>query len=191
MRLESFTGALWITLIVLALILIIGSQIASVRRGAAGLFAKAASILSPLGGLGAAAKAFGASHWVRVGALVVLVGGPLVWGAISYIEGRGADRERIKAERANTEVAEHEARLERKAGELGINTTRDRARRETVIARAEQELEHAAAEVDPDALYERYLAAHCELLPHPGCADSPNPAPSGTEGVRRPRAHAA
>ena len=53
MRVESFNGALVITLLVIGLILIIGSQIASVRAGAAGLFAKAGSLLSPLGALGA------------------------------------------------------------------------------------------------------------------------------------------
>jgi len=186
MRVESFNGALVITLLVIGLILIIGSQIASVRAGAAGLFAKAGSLLSPLGALGAR---LAGSSGLRLLAIPLVLG--LVWGGVEFVKHQGRLEERLKDASADRQLAEHEGALERKAGELGINTTRERARRASVIAEVEQELDHAVEVGDLEGLYERYFSAHCSLLPHPGCADSADPTPRGIEGVRRPRADAA
>lgn len=184
---------LWITLAVIGAILIIASQIGSVRSWASRVFGRVMPGLPSLGSIGGAlsgaAKLVGTNPLV---ALLTVIGLPaLVFGVISYIEGRGADRERIKQAEASAIVAQHEAEIARKASVLAENTHRDRDRVRVIIARAEEEIEDAVEAADFDRLYDAYYLAGCSVFEHPGCSGGSDPNPPRAAPVRRPGASSA
>lgn len=76
----------------------------------------------------------------------------------------GKSRDTLRAElkeaRANTELAEHEASVARKASELAEDTHEDRTRVRIAIARAEEEIEDAVEQDDFEALYRAYRAGY-------------------------------
>ena len=109
--------------------------------------------------------------------------------------GLGKSKGELRLERelaeANARVAEHEARLGEIARDLAVNTERDRTRRTQVITQAQQEIEDATAQVDPDAQYSAYIRGYLCLLDAGACASRSDPAPAGTDPVRSPGANAA
>jgi len=107
----------------------------------------------------------------------------------------GKSRGELRLEREIAEMAatvrEHEAHLGELSRDLAVNTERDRTRRTQVITQAQQEIEDATAQVDPDAQYAAYVRGYVCLLNPGTCAGSANPAPSRTPPVRSPGADAA
>ena len=137
--------------------------------------------------------AWAAKNPIAVLALVVLA----LWltAGASCAGPFGKSRDALRLERelaeANARVAEHEARLGQIARDLAVNTERDRTRRTQVITQAQQEIEDATAQVDPDAQYSAYVRGYLCLLDAGACAGFSDPAPPGTDPVRSPRADAA
>lgn len=107
----------------------------------------------------------------------------------------GKSRGELRLEReiaeTNARVAEHEARLAEVSRDLAVNTERDRGRRAVVIAEAEQELDDAAAQLDPQTLHSVYSTRYLCVLDPSACPDSPNPPASGPPRVRGAGADAA
>jgi len=102
MRMESFTGALWITLIVIALLLMVGSQIASVRRWASGAIGGAVSLFSSLGALGArVAGSLGGAKALIV-AIPLLLG--MGFGLTECVKESGRNEVRLEIAEGETEV---------------------------------------------------------------------------------------
>jgi len=189
-------GMFWITVAVVVGILIILSQIASVRAWASRVFSRvlpAFGQTSPNKPIGALIGAFGAQlaglPWLRLAAIPLVIGA--IFGIVTYIEHRGADREKIKRERENVIVAEHERDVSDLAAKLGIETEQDARRVDRVIAQAEQEIEDAVEADDFDRLYRAYELGVCGVLSYPECADSSDPAPRRAAPVLGPRAHSA
>ncbi len=96
----------------------------------------------------------------------------------------------LKVERANVAVAEHEARLAQRAGELALETERDAARVDRVIAEAEQEIEDAVEADDFDRLYDAYRRAYGSVWDDLGEGRS-DPNAGGAAPVRGARSHSA
>jgi len=147
------------------------------------------NILAFFGGL----LAWAAKNPVAVIALIVLALWLTVGASCSGPFGKSKDALRLEREIAEmrAEVAEHQARLEGLAGELAVNTERDRTRRTQVITQAQQEIEDATAQVDPEAQYGAYVRGYLCLLDASTCRDRTDPAPSRTDPVRSSGAHAA
>jgi hypothetical protein len=89
----------------------------------------------------------------------------------------------LKVERANVAVAEHEARLAQRAGELALETEQDARRVDRVIAQAEQEIEDAVEADDFDRLYDAYRRAYGSVWDDLG-EGRPDPDAGGPERVR-------
>lgn len=134
-----------------------------------------------------------AKNPVAVLAIAVLALWLTVGASCSGPFGKSRDALRLERElaEANARVAEHEARLGEIARDLAVNTERDRTRRTQVITQAQQEIEDATAQVDPDAQYSAYVRGYICLLDAGACASRSDPAPAGTDPVRSPRADAA
>lgn len=172
----------WITAIVVVLILIIASQIASVRAWASRVFGRVMPGLPNFGALGGALSLVSGKAWFRLMLIPLVIGGILA--VVEFTKHQGRLEERLKAERANVIVANHETDLAGKAIVLAEETHRDRTRREAVIAQAEQEIEDAVSQADFDRLYRAYALGYCGLLDLPECEDRPDPSPSGPPRLR-------
>lgn len=100
--------------------------------------------------------------------------------------GKSNDALRIERElaEANATVKAHEARLAELSRDLAVNTERDRNRRAQVVAQTEQEIENAAAQVDPFALSDAYERGYVCMLDASACASRSDPAPSRSAPVR-------
>lgn len=100
--------------------------------------------------------------------------------------GKSNDALRIERElaEANATVRAHEARLAELSRDLAVNTERDRNRRAQVVAQTEQEIENAAAQVDPFALSDAYERGYVCMLDASACASRSDPAPSRSAPVR-------
>ncbi len=100
----------------------------------------------------------------------------------------GKSRGELRLEReiaeARAEVHQLEARMGELSRDLAVNTERDRTRRSQVITQAQQEIEHAAAQVDPEALGAAYERRYLCVLDASTCPGSADPAPSGPPAVR-------
>lgn len=140
------------------------------------------NILAFFGGL----LAWAAKNPVAVIALIVLALWLTVGASCAGPFGKSRGELRLERElaEANARVAEHEARLGQIARDLAVNTERDRTRRTQVIAQAEQEIEDAAAQVDPRALSDAYESRYLCVLDPSTCAGGANPAPSGPAPMR-------
>lgn len=116
---------------------------------------------------------------------LVLLAALLVFG-LPFGIGKSKGELRLEREIAemNETIRAHEARVNELSRDLAVNTERDRTRRAQVIAQAEQELGNAAAQIDPDALYDVYAAQYLCLLDARACASSSDSAPSRTPPVR-------
>lgn len=119
----------WVCAFVVVGLLLAFSRFTSLRTWAGRVFGR---ITPDVSGWGVALKAFGASNWVRGAVVAVVVGGPLLFVVVKYVEARGADKVRIQVERQNTETV---ARI----GQAQTNFERDV--RETMEAAVVRELE--------------------------------------------------
>jgi len=108
-----------------------------------------------------------------------------------FAKSRDTLRAELQDASENTAVATHETKLATKAIELSEETTRDRSRRERVIAETEQELTDAVEASDFDRLYDAYERGTRGLWLELEPADSANPASPGIAPVRRAGANAA
>lgn len=121
----------WITATVVVGILIILSQIESVRTWASRVFGRVAPNVSGWGAaIGGAAKLLSGANVVRLLAIPAVIGGVLF--AINYIEGRGAEKVVRQVERQNSENRE-------RIGRAQVGFERDV--RETMEAAVIRELE--------------------------------------------------
>lgn len=182
----------WITAAICVAILLILAQIASVRAWAARVFGRVAPDLSGLSGsigrIGGALATISGKGWVRLLAIPLVVAG--VWAIVSYIEGVGAGRERLEAERLNTEVAKHEADLGAFSAELAERTQTRARRADAIVAQADQDLEDAVSQDDFDALYRAYRNGYDGLWDDLRPSDSPDPSEGRPARLPGARAHA-
>lgn len=128
---------------------------------------------------------------IAIVAAFVLVVGTLRGCAPIWGKSRDELRAEVKDARADAAAAEFEAQLERKAGELALNTERTMNRANAIVAEAQEDIADAVEASDFDRLYDAYARAHGGVFGADGGALSPNPAPSGTSPVRRPGDHTA
>jgi hypothetical protein len=147
------------------------------------------NILAFFGGL----LAWAAKNPVAVLALAVLALWLTVGASCSGPFGKSKDALRLEREIAemNETIRAHEARVSELSRDLAVNTERDRTRRTQVITQAQQEIEDATAEVDPEAQYAAYVRGYICVLDPRACANSADPAPSRTPPVRSPAPDAA
>ena len=134
-----------------------------------------------------------AKNPVAVLALAVLALWLTVGASCSGPFGKSKDALRLEREIAemNETIRAHEARVSELSRDLAVNTERDRTRRTQVITQAQQEIEDATAEVDPEAQYAAYVRGYICVLDPRACANSADPAPSRTPPVRSPAPDAA
>lgn len=122
-----------------------------------------------------------------VGAIgIALIVALVVFRPFDFGKSRGELRLERELAEARADVAELEAEMGALSRDLAVNTERDRARRAVVIAEAEQDLNNAAAQVDPDALYRAYVAGYLCLLDASACAggsDTPSPGAAPLRGA--------
>lgn len=161
----------------------IGATVTGIGRKAGKVTGSAISIF------GAAGTRLAGLPWVRLAAIPLLLG--LIWGVVAYIEGRGADRERIKQAREDVAVADHETNIANRATELAEETHQDRERVRTVIARAEEEIADAVSQADFDRLHDAYSRAYQLVWASGVSEDRPDPIAPGAEGVHRAPGHTA
>jgi len=131
--------------------------------------------------------------WKYRALIVVVSAGLFVFGLLRgcslpfFGKSRDTLQAELKVERANVAVAEHEARLAQRAGELALETERDAARVDRVIAQAEQEIEDAVEADDFDRLYDAYRRAYGSVWDD--LESSPDPAPRRAAPVPGARSH--
>lgn len=94
-------------------------------------------------------------------------------------------REALKDERDNTRIAELEARVGALSAQLAENSANDRRRVDRIVAQANEDIDNAVEAVDPDQLYRVYRDAYDRVWNDLSPADEPNPAPRGSDQVRR------
>lgn len=129
--------------------------------------------------------ALGASAWVKLAAIPVVIG--LIWGGIAFIKHQGRLEERLANERANTQVAELETRVAQLSAELAQNTARDARRVDRVLREAEEDITHAVEAVDPDALFDVYVRSYERVWDDLAPAGESDPGARGPAPVRGPR----
>lgn len=138
--------------------------------------------LSPLGALGGALATISGKGWVRLAAIPLVIAG--VWGIVSYVEGRGADRERLKQARNDLSVAELETKLATQAVELAEQTHKDGDRVRGVVEQADEEIADAVEQADFDALWSAYSDAYGRVWGGPSGEDGADPDPGRPAHLR-------
>jgi hypothetical protein len=163
-------------------ILVVGFILAEAFFDISSKISRKFGALPSLGALGAKLAGLG---WVKLAAiplvLAVVIGGPAM--CTRYIEGRGADRERLREAARTLEVKDHETDVARYAGARAEETHADATRVREVIAQAEQEIDDAAGQADFDALFAAYDRAYRGVWNDAERAGEPDSAPSGPERV--------
>lgn len=89
-----------------------------------------------------------------------------------------------QSERVNTQVAQHETHVAVVGGELAERTHRDAARRNQIIAQANQDISDAVDQADFDRLRSAYDRAY-GLVWNDLVENEPDPPPRGSSGVHR------
>ena len=135
----------WITAIVVVAILIILSQIASVRTWASRVFGRVLPSFGALPSLGAIGGVLGGLPWARLAAIPLVLGA--IWGIVSYIEGRGALKADLAHERtlndAQSRVRDIEGKLAGDVTDRRDTADAERRARQRDVAETQQEIANA------------------------------------------------
>jgi hypothetical protein len=131
--------------------------------------------------------------WKWKAPILIVSAGLFVFGllrgcSLPFFKSRDTLQAELKVERANLAVAEHERALTELAGSIALETERDAARVDRVIAEAEQEIADAVEADDFDRLYRAYELGLCGVLNYAECADRSDSDPRRAAPVPGPRA---
>ena len=92
----------WLIALIVVALLLAWVRFASLRTWAVRVFSRVAPSKAGM-------SALFASNWVKAVALLLVVGPPIAWGVITYIEGRGADKVRVAVAERNTVNVQRQA----------------------------------------------------------------------------------
>ena len=178
----------WLIVAVVVAALIFISRADGARTWAGRVFGRVLPGLPSLAGASGLLGSLKANAW-KLLAIPLAIG--VIYGVVSYIEGKGALREQIKEERVTTAVARHETNVGRIGQENAEATHRDARRRERVIAQVEREIEDAVSEADFDRLRDAYERGHGLVWGDIEAEGESDHAPRGSDPVRGARGYTA
>ena len=102
---------------------------------------------------------------------------PLGKPGILWCVGQSNDEAALENERANTRVAELEARVGALSAQLAENSANDRRRVDRIVSEANEDIDNAVEAVDPDLLYDVYRRSYDSVW-NDVASREPDPAPS-------------